>query len=139
MFPEKYSDCDAPMFFLENDSISTRYKIIDSLAISIFSNLNPKFADKIRGQIICQIFVDSEGNSCCISSMNESNKSSSKIGLKDAINDLGKWSIPKRKGKAENMCAIVRMTFFDDSYMLERLGFNAKTRFTTLEKVSIKK
>ena len=137
IFKETQVGCDLDMFHLESDTLLTTYKTIDSLAMDFYKGLNPKFRETLKGVIAIQIYVDMGGSPCCVSIQNDSNITSRKLGIKDAINSLGSWSVPVYDLKPANVCAIVRLTFSESQIFIERVGFNYFTKFKTITKSTI--
>jgi hypothetical protein len=132
MFPDKIKGCNMNQFFLENDSISTNYKSTQDLILDIYNNLNPKYKDNLRGVLTLQLYIDTNGKVCLLSVNNESNVKTSKLDISDAVNNLDNWTVPMRKNKPTEVCAILKLTFNKKTIKAERLGFNYRTKYKTL-------
>ena len=131
MFETKLSDCNANSFFLEGSEIYAQ-KDISELLKEILNDIDSTKITKIKGEIKIQIYVDENGNVCCISMENNLNIVGKKIDFAKIIESSTKWSSPIREGKATAICTILRLEFTNDKIIIQRQGYNRKLGGITL-------
>src|SRR5687767_3211692 len=89
LYTEKYKECSLTSFCLDCGDAKAQppKSLVDELA----SNLDKKSLSNISGIIEVQILIDESGKPCLLSSVNEANISSKKLGLQKAINNTSAW------------------------------------------------
>ncbi len=125
LFPETFTDCDSKEFFLEGKEIYTENLNTDLIS-EIVNNINDKTLNKIKGEILIQIYIDTKGKPCCVSIKNDLNAKGKTIDFKRISNIQTKWTAPNRQGKNKSVSTITKLTFNRDRVILQRLGFNMK-------------
>jgi ligand-binding sensor domain-containing protein len=122
LYPEKYDDCKLSRFCL--DCGDPKAELPDNAVETILSGLNQKSLKKINGTIKVQILVDTLGNPCLISSENNTNVSSKKLDLQNAIYSMPKWAASMKDEKAQSASVSLELVFQDGKFGLRRLEFD---------------
>lgn len=122
LYPEKYDDCKLSRFCL--DCGDPKAELPDKLVETIISGLNQKSLKKINGTIKVQILVDTLGQACLISSENNTNVSSKKLDLQNAINSMPQWSPSMKDGKTQSASVSLELVFQDGKFGLRRIEFD---------------
>lgn len=118
IFPEKFQDCNTDQFALESDTTIARISDDEFISI-VIKSFSKKTKQKINGILSMQIIVDLDGKSCLLSIENKTNISSSKLNLKNTIDNHLIWNKPTKK-----VAAIVILNFSDNNISLKRFGLN---------------
>ncbi|WP_040252094.1 hypothetical protein [Psychroserpens mesophilus] len=127
LFNEKFEGCNTDRFGTEQDSIKVRPTEKDIVYV-LENNLNKESIKKIRGLISFQIIVDLDGKSCLVSVDNETNISTTKLNLKEIIDQNLIWQKP-----TEKTSVIVAIKFHRKKVEKKRIGMNRKKGFYPIE------
>ena len=100
LYPEKFKDCSLTSFCL--DCGDTKAEPPKSLINELLDKFDKKSLIKIKGNIEVQILIDENGKACLLSSSNQTNISSKKLGLQIAINSTLNWEPAIRETKKTN-------------------------------------
>ena len=138
LFPEKFSDCNSEMFFLEGKEILAE-KNDRELLSEIVNNMDNEILKKIKGEIFIQVKIDTVGKPCCISLKKNFNIRTDTELFKQIIDNYTTWAPPVRENKATSVCAILKLTFLKKKIKLQRLGYNTKVGIVELSSYVIKK
>src|SRR5688500_11832926 len=84
LYSEKYSDCNLTSFCL--DCGDPKAQPPKSIVNELINNFDKKSLSKTSGTVEVQILIDENGKPCLLSSVNQANISSKKLGLQKAIN-----------------------------------------------------
>jgi len=103
--------------------------------VDLLKKLETRNLKKIRGELFIQVMVDPKGKPCCISLNNQTNITSRQLNLVNAVNAMNGWT----NTKSANICAIVKLIFTDDKYIVMRLGYTSRSKFTVLDSTELKK
>jgi hypothetical protein len=133
VYPTKFSGCITDHFALESDSITGKVDI-NQLIKTILSGLDEKTKSKIEGVLSLQIIINLDGSSCLISINNETNIKSSKLHLKENIDNNLKWEVPYKK-----VSPLIQLKFNPKSIQYRRLGINGNKGNHIIEEKEILK
>ena len=139
LFTERQNVCETKSFFIEKDSIIVLYQPKEALLLDLLKKLETRNLKKIKGELLLQIMVDPNGHPCCISLTNQSNITTRKLNIVNAINSMNGWKAPAQKTGNDNICAIVKLIFTDDKFIAMRLGLNSKSKFIVLGTTELKR
>ena len=138
LYPEKFSGCVTNAFALEGHIQTQSNK--DTLLQAFLSNIPEDKLHKLIGIIYIQVIVDSVGNPCCFSIQNKSNTSSEKLKIDEIVNAKTRWSPPVIEDNIVNkVSAVIKLIFESNKISLERMGYNGKTGWVSLEHAYINK
>ena len=118
LFSTTFQDCVTDEFALESDTVNARLSSVDFVE-SIMEQLNPEVKKKIKGELVFQILVDKEGNSCLLSFENKTNIRTKKLKFKKWIDHTIKWQAP-----TEKVSAIISLKFKGNHVDYSRMGNN---------------
>ena len=124
LYPEKFEGCNTSRFCL--DCGDTKAKPPSEFGNEFLSNLNEKYLKKINGTIEVQIFVDTIGKPCLLSSKNASNIKSKKLNLQNGINYTSNWKPAISDGKPTQSSVSLVIIFKDGTYSIQRRTFDFK-------------
>ena len=110
-------------YFLNNNSIAI-------MKDDLIKDVKEKLIDKLEGEIMMQILIDSNRQPCCISILNKSNVSSSRLRLVKNINSMTGWEQPTNAGK--KVCVIIELIFEPNKITIRRLGVSGARKFNEL-------
>jgi len=122
LYTEKYDVCSLTSFCLDcGDTKAQPPKlIVDELA----NNLDKKSLSKISGIIEVQILIDENGKPCLLSSVNQTNVSSKKLGLQKAINNISAWESAVSDNKKTNSSVSLILEFENGSISVKKRIFD---------------
>ena len=122
LYSEKYSDCNSTSFCLDcGDPKAQPPKLIVE---ELLNNLDKKSLSKISGTIEVQILIDENGKPCLLSSANQTNISSNKLGLQKAINSTSPWAPAVSDNKKTNSSVSLVFIFENGSISVKRRVFD---------------
>lgn len=116
IFPEKFEGCSTDRFTMEKDTVSVKLQSTE-IARVLEKAIDSKSRAKIKGGLLLQVIVDTDGNSCLISIKNDTNIPSRKMKLKEVIDAELIWEKPKEK-----VSPMISVSFRGDSLYITRLG-----------------
>lgn len=122
VFPEKF-DCNVDVFGLDWGEQKAEVDIKNFLDY-LMESINQKHLVKLDGVINIQIIVDTLGNPCCKSILNNSNIRTNKLKLVQIINSMPNWSPAIQEGKKVNSSIQMALIFKDSKLTLQRLNFD---------------
>lgn len=126
LYPEKYKDCSLTSFCL--DCGDTKAEPPKNLMNELLDKFDIKSLSKIKGIIEVQILIDENGKSCLLSSVNQTNISSKKLGLQNAINSTSNWKSAISKNKKTNSSVSLILEFENASLSAKRRVFDFKNQ-----------
>lgn len=126
LYPEKYKDCSLTSFCL--DCGDTKAEPPKNLMNELLDKFDKKSLSKIKGIIEVQILIDENGKSCLLSSVNQTNISSKKLGLQNAINSTSNWKSAISKNKKTNSSVSLILEFENASLSAKRRVFDFKNQ-----------
>ena len=116
IFPEKFDGCNTDRFAMEKDTVSV--KLQNAEIARVFEKaIDSKSRAKIKGNLLLQVIVDTDGNSCLISIKNDTNIPSGKMRLKEVIDAELVWEKPKEKKSP-----MISLNFSGNALYITRLG-----------------
>lgn len=118
LFSTTFQDCVTDQFALESDTINAGLSSVDFVE-GIMEQLKSEVKKKIKGELIFQILVDKEGNSCLLSFDNKTNIRTKKLNFKKWIDHNIKWNAPSKK-----VSAIISLKFIGERVDYSRIGNN---------------
>jgi hypothetical protein len=130
IFEEKQYNCNYEGMSLENSKMVVSYQSQDSMYYDLIKNVDKKFLDKVQGEIMIQMLVDSEGKPCCVSVQNETNVSSNKLKIVENVNTMMGWQKPT--SGYNKVCVIISLLYSPDKIIVKRLGVGENRNFKTL-------
>jgi hypothetical protein len=144
LFTERQVNCETNTFIVENDSIRAEYQPNEAMLADFLKKIDTRYVRKLRGEVYIQILIDSLGHPCCISLLNETNITTKRLGIVNAVNSMTGWKAPQNMInigaiKNVNVCAIIKLIFTEDRMVAMRLGYNIKTRFSVLYSTELKR
>ena len=77
LFPEKFSNCECDVFFLEGKEIFAQ-KQDDVLLNEILEQIDSEVISKIKGEVSIQVIINADGVLCCMSMKNNLNEKAEK-------------------------------------------------------------
>ena len=122
LYSEKYCDCVVSSFCL--DCGDPKAQPPKSIVDELLYNLDKKSLIKINGTIEVQILIDETGQPCLLSSGNQSNISSKKLGLQKAINSTSPWEPAVSDNKKANSSVSLVFLFENGSISVKRRVFD---------------
>lgn len=122
LYSEKYTDCNLTSFCL--DCGDPKAQPPKSIVNDLVNKLDKKSLSKINGTIEVQILIDETGKPCLISSVNQSNISSKKLGLQKAINNTSAWEPAVSDNKKTNSSVSLVFSFDNGSISVTRRVFD---------------
>lgn len=126
LYPEKYKDCSLTSFCL--DCGDTKAEPPKSLMSELLDKLDKKSLSKIKGIIEVQILIDENGKACLLSSVNQTNISSKKLGLQKAINSTSNWKSAISENKKTNSSVSLIFEFENGNFSAKRRIFDFKNQ-----------
>ena len=126
LYPEKYKDCSLTSFCL--DCGDTKAEPPKSLMSDLLDKFDKKSLSKIKGIIEVQILIDENGKACLLSSVNQTNISSKKLGLQKAINSTSNWKSAISKNKKTNSSVSLIFEFENGNFSAKRRVFDFKNQ-----------
>lgn len=140
LFNERFSPCDANTFVVEKDSMLALYQPKEALLLDILKKLETRNLKKIKGELLLQIMVDPSGHPCCVSLTNQTNITTKRLNIVNAVNTTTGWKIGQpADAKPFNICTIVKFIFTDDKFIAMRLGLTSRSRFIVLSTTELKR
>jgi ligand-binding sensor domain-containing protein len=138
LYPEKYVGCKLSRFCL--DCGDPKAAPPENFIEEIVANLDAKAFRRATGGIEIQIIVDSVGNPCALSSMNQANVRSSKLGLSYAINNTSNWNAALEDSVAKKSSVSLLLRFNKGTLEYDRREFNFKnnTNFKSVGESKVK-
>jgi hypothetical protein len=137
LFPEKQTICEAKTFILENEKILAGYESDEAMIFDFLKKMDTRNIKKMKGELFVQILVDSLGRSCCLSFENKTDVQTKRLGVVNAIQYMNGWSIIKDSGQP--ISVVLKFIFTKRKFVVVRLGYNAKSKFSTLSSVEVKR
>lgn len=126
LYPEKYKDCSLTSFCIDcGDTKATPPK---SLMNELLDKFDKKSLSKIKGIIEVQILIDENGKACLLSSVNQTNISSKKLGLQKAINSTSNWKSAISENKKTNSSVSLIFEFENGNFSAKRRIFDFKNQ-----------
>nr|WP_181716104.1 hypothetical protein [Flavobacterium sp.]QJS06628.1 two-component system sensor histidine kinase/response regulator [Flavobacterium sp.] len=126
LYPEKYKDCSLTNFCL--DCGDTKAEPPNSLMNELLDKFDKKSLSKIKGNIEVQILIDENGRACLLSSANQTNISSNKLGLQKAINSTSNWESAISENKKTNSSVSFVFEFENGNFSAKRRNFDFKNQ-----------
>jgi ligand-binding sensor domain-containing protein len=126
LYPEKYKDCSLTSFCL--DCGDTKAEPPKSLMSELLNKFDKKSLNKIKGTIEVQILIDENGKACLLSSANQTNISSIKLGLQKAINSTSNWESAITENKKTNSSVSLDFEFENGNFSAKRRVFDFKNQ-----------
>lgn len=126
LYPEKYKDCSLTSFCL--DCGDTKAEPPKSLMSELLNKFDKKSLNKIKGTIEVQILIDENGKACLLSSVNQTNISSKKLGLQKAINSTSNWESAISENKKTNSSVSLVFEFENSNFSAKRRVFDFKNQ-----------
>lgn len=126
LYPEKYKDCSLTSFCL--DCGDTKAEPPKSLMNELLVKFDKKSLSKIKGIIEVQVLIDENGKACLLSSVNQTNISSKKLGLQKAINSTSNWESAISDNKKENSSVSLIFEFENGNFSAKRRVFDFKNQ-----------
>lgn len=126
LYPEKYKDCSLGSFCL--DCGETKAKPQNSIINELSNKFDKKSLSKIAGKIEVQILIDEKGKPCLLSSLNQTNITSKKLGLQDAINSTSNWEPAISENKKTNSSVSLIFEFENGNFSAKRKVFDFKNQ-----------
>jgi ligand-binding sensor domain-containing protein len=126
LYPEKYGSCNLTNFCL--DCGVTKAQPPESIVDELLNNLDKKSLRKLNGTIEVQILIDENGKPCLLSSVNQANISSKKLGLQKAINNTSTWKPAISDNKKTNSSVSLILVFKNGSVSTKRRIFDFKNQ-----------
>ncbi len=111
LYNEKFTGCDISHFCL--DCGDTKAEPAGYFIDEIVDNLNKSILSKVKGFVEVQILVNENGMPCLISANNQTNFTSKKMKLQNAINSTSYW-VPAIS-KSKKISSSVSLTFIFDN------------------------
>src|SRR5690606_16312057 len=84
------------------DCGDTKAESPKSLINELLDKFDKRSLSKIKGIIEVQVLIDENGKACLLSSVNQTNISSKKLGLQKAINSTSNWESAISDNKKAN-------------------------------------
>lgn len=126
IYPEKYKDCGLTSFCLDcGDTIAEPPK---SLMNELLDKFDKKSLSAIKGVIEVQVLIDENGKACLLSSVNQTNISSKKLGLQKAINSTSNWESAISDNKKTNSSVSLVFEFENGRFSAKRRVFDFKNQ-----------
>ena len=122
LYSEKYDNCKLTSFCL--DCGDTKAEAPKSFINELGDKFDEKSLSKIKGNIEVQILIDENGKTCLLSSLNQTNISSKKLGLQKAINQTTDWEPAISKNKKTNSSVSLIFTFENGNFSAKRKVFD---------------
>lgn len=122
LYPEKYDGCRLTSFCL--DCGDTKAEPPQMFIDEMIGNFDKKGLSKINGSVEIQVLVDDNGKPCLLSSLNQSNVTSKKLGLQKAVNNTSLWQPAISKGKNTNSSVSFVLVFEGGNLSVKRRQFN---------------
>ncbi len=122
LYSEKYDNCKLTSFCL--DCGDTKAEAPKSFINELGDKFDEKSLSKIKGNIEVQILIDENGKTCLLSSLNQTNISSKKLGLQKAINQTTDWEPAISKNKKTNSSVSLIFTFENGNFSARRKVFD---------------
>jgi hypothetical protein len=135
IFTEKQYNCNYQSMSLENSKILVEYKSNDSLYYDLIKNVDLKYLAKVQGDIKIQLLINAQGSPCCVSILNETNVSSSKLKIVKNCNSMLGWQKPP--APYEKVCVIIELIYKSDKVIIKRLGVGDSRKFVELDSFEI--
>lgn len=135
VFEEKKYSCDYSGMSMESNKIQIAYASPSAFYNDLLKNVNPKFLDKLEGEIYLQILIDKNLEACCISIRNNSNISSGKLKLVQNISRTKNWV--KSTDKPRVISAIFKVISESGTITIERYGASPGREPVLLESLKI--
>ncbi len=126
LYQEKFNDCKLSTFCL--DCGDTKSEPQSTIIDEIIQNLDKSTFTKTKGIIEIQILINEDGKPCLLSVQNQTNVSTKKLKLKEAINNSSNWSPAITKGKKQNSSVSVILEFNNGSLSAKRRVFDHKNQ-----------
>lgn len=126
LYQEKFDDCKLSTFCL--DCGDTKAEPQSTIINEIVKKLNKSNFEKTKGIIEVQILVDENGKPCLLSVQNQTNISTKKLKLKQAINNLSYWNPAITKGKKQNSSVSLLLEFDNGKLSAKRRIFDFKNQ-----------
>ncbi len=126
LYPEKYKDCSLTSFCL--DCGDTKAEPPKSLMNELLDKFDKKSLSKIKGIIEVQVLIDENGKACLLSSVNQTNISSKKLGLQKAINSTSNWESAISDNKKANSSVSLVFEFENGNFSAKRKVFDFKNQ-----------
>jgi len=126
LYPEKYKDCSLVSFCL--DCGETKAKPQKSIIDELLNKFDKKSLSKITGNIEVQILINENGKPCLLSSFNQTNISSKKLGLQNAINSTSNWEPAISQNKKTNSSVSLIFEFENGNLSAKRKVFDFKNQ-----------
>ncbi|HEX2617581.1 MAG TPA: hypothetical protein VHL57_08565 [Flavobacteriales bacterium] len=120
VFPEVFKGCVTDHFALESDTATAKQDAIAFVAL-LKQELGDKTIAGLRGTLKFQIIVDLDGSSCLLSVENLTGRKTSKLKLKEFVDNKVKWDRPYQK-----VAALIVLEFTEQGIGYRRLGNNGK-------------
>lgn len=122
LYPEKYEDCHLTSFCL--DCGDTQAQPPKSITNELVNKFNQKKLSKIEGTIDVQILIDDNGKPCLLSSLNQTNVTSKKLNLQNAINNTSYWEPAISKDKRTSSSVSLVFVFENGFFSIKRRIFD---------------
>lgn len=122
LYSEKYDNCKLTSFCL--DCGDTKAEAPKAFINELVDKFDKKSLSKIKGNIEVQILIDENGKTCLLSSLNQTNISSKKLGLQKAINQNTNWEPAISKNKKTNSSVSLIFTFENGNFSAKRKVFD---------------
>lgn len=122
LYPEKFDGCRLASFCL--DCGDTKAESPKAFIDEMIHGFDKKSLSKITGTIEVQVLVDDNGKPCLLSSVNQSNITSKKLGLQKAVNNTSVWQPAVSKGKNTNSSVSLVLIFDRGSLSVKRRQFD---------------
>lgn len=126
LYPEKYKDCSLTSFCL--DCGDTKAEPPKSLINELLDKFDKKILSEIKGIIEVQILINEDGKACLLSSVNQTNISSKKLGLQKAINYNSNWESAISDNKKINSSVSLVFEFENGNFSVKRRIFDFKNQ-----------
>jgi hypothetical protein len=139
LFPEKQTICDGNSFIFESDTILIAYQSDEALLFDFLKKLDTRYLKKMKGELLIQMLIDPSGHPCCLSFENKTDVQTKRLGVANAIQSMNGWKIPNNSTARKSVCVMIKFTFTKSKFVAERLGYSAKSRFTVLSSVQVKR
>ena len=135
VFDEKIYSCNYSGMSMESSKIEITYSSPVDFYRDLLKDVNPRFLDKLEGEIYLQILIDKNLDACCISIRNNSNVSSGKLKLAQNISRMKSWVNLTNKPRA--ISAIFKVISKSGKVIIERYGASPGREPVLLESVKI--
>jgi len=126
LYEEKYKNCDITSFCLDCGDIKAQPPM--SIKEELTTKFDKKSLAKITGTIEVQILIDENGKPCLLSSQNQTNITSKKLKLQEAINSTSLWIPAVSNNNKEKVSVSLLLDFENGDFTIKRRVFDFKNQ-----------